>query len=98
LVYEFRIQQFDLIKPVETNVTKKLFKGAKTMSQRLCFTTMGGFRHVYCVKSLLVVVFLLELKQRVDFVLVSYKRSVQVFARRLYAVKQRVDYFLDYLK
>jgi hypothetical protein len=43
LDYEFRIQQFDLIKTVEANVTKKLFKGVKTMPQRL-------LREVFCLE------------------------------------------------
>jgi hypothetical protein len=58
LVYEIRIHQFDLIKPVEANVTEKLFKGVKTMSQGLLLA-------VYCVKSLREV---FAVKRRVDFV------------------------------
>jgi hypothetical protein len=75
----------------------------------LLMETTGGVRtsrpqnffvQVYCVKSMLRCLcwYFLELKQWVDFVLVNYRKFVQVFARHLYIVKQRVDYFLDYLK
>jgi hypothetical protein len=58
LVYEFRIHQFDLTKPDETNAARRLFNGVEnnvtaSMLRRLCFETTGGFRHVYCVKPLL---------------------------------------------
>jgi hypothetical protein len=44
LVYEFRIQQFDLIETVETNATKRLFKGVKN-------NVTASFREVFALKQ-----------------------------------------------